>query len=134
MHGVYKPGNVKLTPVILKNSQDYVQKKYNTGHNPIDFVFHGGSGSTVEEIREAIGYGVIKMNIDTDMQYAFTEGIRDYMVNKVDYLSKQIGNPDGNDIPNKKYYDPRKWLREGELTFKKRLEQAFEDLNNVNTL
>ncbi len=134
VHGVYKPGNVKLTPVILKNSQDYVQKKYNTGHNPIDFVFHGGSGSTVEEIREAIGYGVIKMNIDTDMQYAFTEGIRDYMVNKVDYLSKQIGNPDGNDIPNKKYYDPRKWLREGELTFKKRLEQAFEDLNNVNTL
>ena len=134
VHGVYKPGNVKLTPVILKNSQNYVQKKYNTGHNPIDFVFHGGSGSTVEEIREAIGYGVIKMNIDTDMQYAFTEGIRDYMVNKVDYLSKQIGNPDGNDIPNKKYYDPRKWLREGELTFKKRLEQAFEDLNNVNTL
>lgn len=134
VHGVYKPGNVKLTPVILKNSQDYVQKKYNTGHNPIDFVFHGGSGSTVEEIREAIGYGVIKMNIDTDMQYAFTEGIRDYMVNKVDYLSQQIGNPDGNDIPNKKYYDPRKWLREGELTFKKRLEQAFEDLNNVNTL
>ncbi|MDC1326935.1 class II fructose-bisphosphate aldolase [Ulvibacter sp.] len=134
VHGVYKPGNVKLTPEILKNSQDYVQKKYNTGHNPIDFVFHGGSGSTVEEIREAIGYGVIKMNIDTDMQYAFTEGIRDYMVNKVDYLSQQIGNPDGNDIPNKKYYDPRKWLREGELTFKKRLEQAFEDLNNVNTL
>ena len=134
VHGVYKPGNVKLTPVILKNSQNYVQKKYNTGHNPIDFVFHGGSGSTVEEIREAIGYGVIKMNIDTDMQYAFTEGIRDYMVNKVDYLSQQIGNPDGNDIPNKKYYDPRKWLREGELTFKKRLEQAFEDLNNVNTL
>ena len=134
VHGVYKPGNVKLTPVILKNSQDYVQKKFNTGHNPIDFVFHGGSGSTLEEIREAIGYGVVKMNIDTDMQYAFTEGIRDYMVNNIDYLSTQIGNPDGNDIPNKKYYDPRKWLREGELTFKKRLEQAFEDLNNVNTL
>ncbi|MFT4847660.1 MAG: fructose-bisphosphate aldolase class II [Sediminicola sp.] len=134
VHGVYKPGNVKLTPVILKNSQDYVQKKYNTGHNPIDFVFHGGSGSTLEEIREAIGYGVVKMNIDTDMQYAFTEGIRDYMVKNVDYVSTQIGNPDGNDIPNKKYYDPRKWLREGELTFKKRLEQAFEDLNNVNTL
>jgi fructose-bisphosphate aldolase class II len=134
VHGVYKPGNVKLTPVILKNSQDYVQKKYNTGHNPIDFVFHGGSGSTLEEIREAIGYGVVKMNIDTDMQYAFTEGIRDYMVKNVDYLSTQIGNPDGSDIPNKKYYDPRKWLREGELTFKKRLEQAFEDLNNVNTL
>jgi fructose-bisphosphate aldolase class II len=134
VHGVYKPGNVKLTPVILKNSQDYVQKKFNTGHNPIDFVFHGGSGSTIEEIREAIGYGVIKMNIDTDMQFAFTEGVRDYIVKNIDYLHAQIGNPDGDDIPNKKYYDPRKWLREGELTFKKRLEKAFEDLNNVNTL
>jgi fructose-bisphosphate aldolase class II len=134
VHGVYKPGNVKLTPVILKNSQDFVQKKFNTGHNPIDFVFHGGSGSTLEEIREAIGYGVIKMNIDTDMQFAFTEGVRDYIVKNIDYLHAQIGNPDGDDIPNKKYYDPRKWLREGELTFKKRLEKAFEDLNNVNTL
>ena len=134
VHGVYKPGNVKLTPVILKNSQDYVQKKFNTGDNPIDFVFHGGSGSTLEEIREAIGYGVIKMNIDTDLQFAFNEGIRDYMVNHIDYLRTQIGNPEGADVPNKKYYDPRKWLREGELTFKKRLIQAFEDLNNVNTL
>lgn len=134
VHGVYKPGNVKLTPVILKNSQDYVQKKFKTGHNPIDFVFHGGSGSTLEEIREAIGYGVIKMNIDTDLQFAFNEGIRDYMVNNIDYLKTQIGNPEGGDVPNKKYYDPRKWLREGELTFKKRLIQAFEDLNNVNTL
>ena len=103
VHGVYKPGNVKLTPVILKNSQDYVQKKFNTGHNPIDFVFHGGSGSTLEEIREAIGYGVIKMNIDTDMQFAFTEGVRDYIVKNIDYLHAQIGNPDGDDIPNKKY-------------------------------
>tara|TARA_R110000850_G_scaffold203228_1_gene329461 strand:+ start:70732 stop:71802 length:1071 start_codon:yes stop_codon:yes gene_type:complete len=134
VHGVYKPGNVKLTPVILKNSQEYVQKKFNTGHNPIDFVFHGGSGSSVEEIREAIGYGVIKMNIDTDLQFAFTEGVRDYMVENIDYLKTQIGNPDGEDIPNKKYYDPRKWLREGETTFKKRLEQAFKDLNNINTL
>jgi fructose-bisphosphate aldolase class II len=134
VHGVYKPGNVKLTPVILKNSQDYVQKKFKTGHNPIDFVFHGGSGSTLEEIREAIGYGVIKMNIDTDLQFAFNEGIRDYMVNNIAYLRTQIGNPEGADVPNKKYYDPRKWLREGELTFKKRLIQAFEDLNNVNTL
>lgn len=134
VHGVYKPGNVKLRPIILKNSQDYVQKKFNTGHNPIDFVFHGGSGSSLEEIREAIGYGVIKMNIDTDMQFAFTEGVRDYMVNNLEYLKTQIGNPEGDDIPNKKYYDPRKWLREGELTFKKRLEQAFKDLNNVNTL
>ena len=134
VHGVYKPGNVQLTPVILKNSQEYVQNKYGTGYNPIDFVFHGGSGSTVEEIREAIGYGVVKMNIDTDLQFAFNEGIRDYMTGNIGYLKTQIGNPDGDDIPNKKYYDPRKWLREGELTFKKRLIQAFEDLNNVNTL
>ncbi|QNJ96908.1 class II fructose-bisphosphate aldolase [Constantimarinum furrinae] len=134
VHGVYKPGNVQLTPVILKNSQEYVQKKFNTDHNPIDFVFHGGSGSTVEEIREAIGYGVVKMNIDTDLQFAFTEGIRDYMTKNIEYLRTQIGNPDGSDLPNKKHYDPRKWLREGEMTFKKRLEQAFEDLNNVNTL
>ncbi|QQX76999.1 MULTISPECIES: class II fructose-bisphosphate aldolase [Aequorivita] len=134
VHGVYKPGNVKLTPVILKNSQEYVQKKFNTGHNPIDFVFHGGSGSTLEEIREAISYGVIKMNIDTDMQFAFTEGVRNYMVNNLEYLKTQIGNPEGDDLPNKKYYDPRKWLREGEITFRKRLEKAFEDLNNVNTL
>lgn len=134
VHGVYKPGNVKLTPVILKNSQDYVQKKYNTDHNPIDFVFHGGSGSTLEEIREAIGYGVVKMNIDTDLQFAFCDGIRDYMTGNIDYLRTQIGNPDGEDIPNKKYYDPRKWLREGELTFKARLISAFEDLNNVDTL
>lgn len=134
VHGVYKPGNVKLTPKILKNSQEFVQNKFNTGVNPVDFVFHGGSGSTLEEIREAIGYGVIKMNIDTDLQFAFTEGVRDYVVDKIDYLRTQIGNPEGSDKPNKKYYDPRKWLREGELTFVKRLEQAFEDLNNVNTL
>lgn len=134
VHGVYKPGNVKLTPKILKNSQEFVQQKFNTGHNPVDFVFHGGSGSTLEEIREAIGYGVIKMNIDTDLQFAFTEGVRDYMTSKIDYLRTQIGNPEGPDVPNKKHYDPRKWMREGELTFIKRLEQAFEDLNNVNTL
>ncbi|MBN8565707.1 MAG: class II fructose-bisphosphate aldolase [Flavobacteriales bacterium] len=134
VHGVYKPGNVKLTPIILKNSQDYVQSKFNTGHNPIDFVFHGGSGSTLEEIREAISYGVVKMNIDTDLQFAFTEGIRDYMTGKIDYLRTQIGSPDGADSPNKKHYDPRKWIREGEVTFNKRLEQAFADLNNVNTL
>jgi fructose-bisphosphate aldolase class II len=134
VHGVYKPGNVKLTPVILKNSQEYVQKKFNTGNNPVDFVFHGGSGSTLEEIREAISYGVIKMNIDTDLQFAYTEGTRDYITGKIDYLKTQIGNPEGEDIPNKKYYDPRKWLRESELTFIKRLEQAFADLNNVNTL
>ncbi len=134
VHGVYKPGNVKLTPKILKNSQEYVQQKFETGHNPIDFVFHGGSGSTLEEIREAIGYGVVKMNIDTDLQFAFTEGIRDYMNDNIDFLRTQIGNPDGDDIPNKKYYDPRRWLREGEITFKNRLVKAFEDLNNINTL
>jgi fructose-bisphosphate aldolase class II len=134
VHGVYKPGNVKLTPKILKNSQDYVQEKFNTGNNPVDFVFHGGSGSTLEEIREAIGYGVVKMNLDTDLQFAYTEGIRDYVVNNIDYLKTQIGNPEGADQPNKKYYDPRKWVREGEMTFNARLEQAFADLNNVNTL
>ena len=134
VHGVYKPGNVKLTPKILKNSQAHISEKYNVPHNTIDFVFHGGSGSTLDEIREAIGYGVIKMNIDTDLQFAFTEGIRDYMNENIDYLKTQIGNPDGADHPNKKYYDPRKWLRIGEGTLKKRLKEAFEDLNNVNTL
>ena len=134
VHGVYKPGNVKLTPKILKNSQEFISQKYNVPHNTIDFVFHGGSGSTLEEIREAIDYGVIKMNIDTDLQFAFTEGVRDYMAAKKDYLATQIGNPEGDDVPNKKHYDPRKWLREGEETFKTRLKKAFEDLNNVNTL
>ncbi|MGB5645482.1 class II fructose-bisphosphate aldolase [Muriicola sp.] len=134
VHGVYKPGNVKLTPKILKNSQEHITKKYGVEHNHIDFVFHGGSGSTVEEIREAIGYGVIKMNIDTDLQYAFMEGIRDYIQGKGAYLQAQIGNPEGDDQPNKKYYDPRVWLREGEKTFITRLKKAFEDLNNVNTL
>ncbi|MES2485437.1 MAG: class II fructose-bisphosphate aldolase, partial [Bacteroidota bacterium] len=134
VHGVYKPGNVKLTPTILRDSQAYVEEKYKTGKNPVDFVFHGGSGSTLEEIREAISYGVIKMNIDTDLQFAFTEGIRDYMVSKIDYLKTQIGSPDGPESPNKKHYDPRKWVREGEVTFNTRLEQAFKDLNNVNTL
>ena len=134
VHGVYKPGNVKLTPKILKNSQEFISEKYGVAANTVDFVFHGGSGSTVEEIREAIGYGVIKMNIDTDLQFAFTEGIRDYMNDKVDFLKTQIGNPEGADQPNKKHYDPRKWLRLGEGTFKQRLIQAFEDLNNINTL
>ena len=134
VHGVYKPGNVKLTPKILKNSQEYISKKYGVEHNHIDFVFHGGSGSTLEEIREAIGYGVIKMNIDTDLQYAFMSGVRDYVQGKKDYLQGQIGNPDGADQPNKKFYDPRVWLREGEKAFSERLKQAFEDLNNVNTL
>ena len=134
VHGVYKPGNVKLTPKILKKSQEFVSEKFGVKYNNIDFVFHGGSGSTVAEIAEAIGYGVIKMNIDTDMQYAFMSGVRDYVKNKSDYLQQQIGNPEGDDMPNKKFYDPRVWLREGEKSFIDRLKQAFVDLNNVNTL
>jgi len=134
VHGVYKPGNVKLTPKILKNSQDYISKKFNVSENTVNFVFHGGSGSTVEEIREAISYGAVKMNIDTDMQYAFMSGVRDYFSSNAEYLKNQIGNPDGDDIPNKKFYDPRVWLRKGEEYFVSRLKQAFEDLNNVNTL
>ena len=134
VHGVYKPGNVKLTPKILKNSQDYISKKFNLAENTVNFVFHGGSGSTVEEIREAISYGAVKMNIDTDMQYAFMSGVRDYFSSNAEYLKNQIGNPDGDDIPNKKFYDPRVWLRKGEEYFVTRLEKAFKDLNNVNTL
>jgi fructose-bisphosphate aldolase class II len=134
VHGVYKPGNVKLTPKILKNSQDYISKKFNVAENTVNFVFHGGSGSTVEEIREAISYGAVKMNIDTDMQYAFMSGVRDYFSSNAEYLKNQIGNPDGDDIPNKKFYDPRVWLRKGEEYFVTRLEKAFKDLNNVNTL
>lgn len=134
VHGVYKPGNVVLTPKILDNSQKYVQEKFGTAAKPVNFVFHGGSGSTLEEIREAIDYGVIKMNIDTDLQFAYTEGVRDYMVNNIDYLRAQIGNPEGEEKPNKKFYDPRVWVRKGEDTFSTRLVKAFEDLNNVNTL
>ncbi|UOE41158.1 class II fructose-bisphosphate aldolase [Chryseobacterium suipulveris] len=134
VHGVYKPGNVKLTPKILDNSQKFVEQKFGLAAKPINFVFHGGSGSSLEEIREAIDYGVIKMNIDTDLQFAYTEGIRDYMSEKSAYLQSQIGNPEGDDKPNKKYYDPRVWVRKGEETFGKRLVQAFEDLNNINTL
>lgn len=134
VHGVYRPGNVVLSPKILRDSQTYVQEKFNTEKNTINFVFHGGSGSSLEDIREAISYGVIKMNLDTDMQYAFNEGVRDYMEKYKEYLNSQIGNPEGDDLPNKKYYDPRKWLREGEIAFVKRLTKSFEDLNNVNTL
>ncbi len=134
VHGVYKPGNVELRPIILKNSQDFVQQKFGTGPNPINFVFHGGSGSSQEEIREAIGYGAIKMNIDTDMQWAFWEGVRNYYEGKRDYMQTQIGNPDGDDKPNKKTYDPRQWLRAGEQSFIDRLKQAFEDLNCINRL
>ncbi len=133
VHGVYKPGNVELRPIILKNSQDYLREKFNIEEpNPINFVFHGGSGSSREEIREAIEYGAVKMNIDTDQQWAFWDGVRNYYQSKEHYLQAQIGNPDGDDIPNKKNYDPRKWLRAAEQSFNVRLKQAFEDLNCVN--
>ncbi len=133
VHGVYKPGNVKLEPKILHNSQQHLREKHNIeAELPIDFVFHGGSGSSQAEIREAIGYGAVKMNIDTDLQWALWEGIKDYYVKNEAYLQGQIGNPNGPDSPNKKYYDPRVWLREGEKTFVTRLKHAFEDLNAAN--
>jgi fructose-bisphosphate aldolase class II len=134
VHGVYKPGNVKLTPKILDNSQKYIKEKFNTADKPVNFVFHGGSGSSVEEIREAISYGVIKMNIDTDTQWAFWDGIRTYYEEFKGYLQGQIGNPDGEDLPNKKKYDPRVWLRKAEQSMIARTQEAFEDLNNVNTI
>jgi len=132
VHGVYKPGNVSLKPIILNNSQKYIQEKFSTGPQPVNFVFHGGSGSSKEEIREAISYGAIKMNIDTDMQWAFWDGVRNYYEEKKGYLQTQIGNPDGDDKPNKKNYDPRVWLRKGEQSFIERLKQAFDDLNCIN--
>jgi fructose-bisphosphate aldolase class II len=131
VHGVYKSGNVVLTPKILDNSQKYIQDKYNTDEKPVNFVFHGGSGSALEEIREAISYGAIKMNIDTDTQWAYWEGVKEYVDTNSDYLQSQIGNPDGDDKPNKGYYDPRKWLRAGEVSMVNRLKRAFEDLNCV---
>jgi len=134
VHGVYKPGNVELKPIILKNSQDYIQMKYNTGPNPVNFVFHGGSGSEKHLIKEAIKYGAIKMNIDTDMQWAFWSGVKAYAEKNHDYLQGQIGNPEGEDRPNKKYYDPRVWLRKGEEAFIARLKEAFDDLDAANRL
>jgi len=132
VHGVYSPGNVQLRPEILKNSQDFIQSELKTGPKPVYFVFHGGSGSAQSQIREAISYGAIKMNIDTDLQWAFWEGIQQYYVKNEGYLQTQLGNPEGADKPNKKYYDPRVWLRKGEEAFIKRLEVAFEDLNCIN--
>jgi fructose-bisphosphate aldolase class II len=123
-----------LRPEILRNSQAYIQEKFNTGEKPVDFVFHGGSGSSLAEIRKAISYGVVKMNIDTDLQWAFWDGVREYYVSNEAYLQGQIGNPEGEDKPNKKYYDPRAWLRNAELSFRSRLKEAFEDLNNIDTL
>ncbi len=132
VHGVYKPGNVELRPVILHNSQEYVMQKFGTGPFPVNFVFHGGSGSSPDEIREAIEYGAVKMNIDTDTQWAFWDGVRRYVAQYADYLQGQIGNPEGDDVPNKKYYDPRKWLRKAEESFVARLTKAFEDLNCID--
>ncbi len=132
VHGVYKPGNVKLEPIILHNSQVYIQKKFSTGPNPVNFVFHGGSGSEPEKIREAISYGVVKMNIDTDTQWACWDGILHYYKKNEGYLQGQIGNPEGEDKPNKKFYDPRAWLREGEKSMVERLKIAFTDLNCLN--
>ena len=132
VHGVYKPGNVHLTPKILDNSQKYIEEKFGTGEKPCNFVFHGGSGSELADIREAIGYGTIKMNIDTDTQWAFWDGVRGYVAEHHDYLQGQIGNPEGDDKPNKGHYDPRKWLRKGEESMVARLEQAFDDLNCIN--
>ncbi len=134
VHGVYKPGNVQLRPKILLNSQNYVQGKFGTADKPVNFVFHGGSGSTLEEIREAVSYGVVKMNIDTDLQWAFWDGVRQYYQEYEGYLQGQIGNPEGEDSPNKKYYDPRVWLRHGETSFVNRLKAAFEALNSINVL
>ena len=132
VHGVYKPGNVELRPVILNNSQEYIQKEFNTAAKPVYFVFHGGSGSPQHQIREAISYGAIKMNLDTDLQWAFWEGVLDNYKKHEAYLQGQLGNPEGDDKPNKKFYDPRVWLRKGEEAFIKRLEVAFEDLNCIN--
>jgi len=131
VHGVYKPGNVQLTPKILDNSQIYIQKEFKTAGKPVNFVFHGGSGSLPSEISEAIGYGVIKMNIDTDTQWATWEGTKNYYEKYKGYMQGQIGNPEGEDKPNKKYYDPRKWLRAGQETLVERVVQAFKDLNAV---
>jgi fructose-bisphosphate aldolase class II len=135
VHGVYKPGNVKLTPKILKNSQDFIRAKDGLSvDHPVSFVFHGGSGSTHEEIREAISYGVVKMNIDTDTQWAYWDGVRGFEAKNRGYLQGQIGNPEGEEKPNKKYYDPRVWLRKGEESLIARLQVAFEDLNAINSL
>ena len=134
VHGVYKPGNVELRPEILKHSQEYIQAKFGTANKPVNFVFHGGSGSSVAEITEAISYGVVKMNVDTDLQWAFWDGVRHYYREKSGYLQAQIGNPDDNDQPNKKHYDPRVWLRSAEDSFRLQLTQICKNLNNINSL
>ncbi len=132
VHGVYSPGNVELRPEILKNSQDFIRQQFNTEEKPVYFVFHGGSGSPKEQIHETLGYGVIKMNIDTDMQWAFWEGVLGFYKKNEAYLQGQLGNPEGPNKPNKKYYDPRVWIRKGQEHFVQRLEEAFTDLNCIN--
>lgn len=132
VHGVYKPGNVQLEPGILKKSQEYIKQKFNTQENPVDFVFHGGSGSSQEQITEAIRYGVIKMNVDTDLQWAFWDGVHKYYQQNSDSLQTQLGNSKDADAPNKKFYDPRVWLRKGEISLKERIKQAFRELNCEN--
>ncbi|GFG09810.1 fructose-bisphosphate aldolase, partial [Aspergillus udagawae] len=135
VHGVYKPGNVRLHPELLKKHQAYVKEKISSKKDkPVYFVFHGGSGSSKEEYKEAISYGVVKVNLDTDMQYAYMSGVRDYVLNKKDYLMSPVGNPDGADKPNKKYFDPRVWVREGEKTMSKRVQVALEDFNTAGQL
>ncbi len=132
VHGVYKPGNVVLTPKILYNSQKFIQEKFNTEENPMNFVFHGGSGSPPEKIEEAVSYGVVKFNIDTDTQWAIWKGIMDYYKKNEAYLQGQLGNPEGSDNPNKKYYDPRVWLRAGETCMVDRVKLAFKELNAID--
>lgn len=135
VHGVYKPGNVKLQPVLLQKHQAYVKEKIGAKEEkPVFLVFHGGSGSSVDDFREAISYGVVKVNLDTDLQWAYLAGIRDYVLNKKDYLMSQVGNPEGEDKPNKKYYDPRVWVREGEKTMSKRVAIALDDFNTAGQL
>jgi fructose-bisphosphate aldolase class II len=135
VHGVYKPGNVRLHPELLSKHQAYVKEKTGSSKDkPVFFVFHGGSGSSKAEYKEAIGYGVVKVNVDTDMQYAYLTGVRDYVLGKKDYLLSTVGNPDGEDKPNKKYFDPRVWIREGEKTMSKRVQEALEDFNTAGKL
>jgi len=135
VHGVYKPGNVKLRPELLQKHQAYVKEQEKSASDkPVFLVFHGGSGSSKQDFLDAISYGVVKVNLDTDLQYAYTEGIRDYMISKREYVNTQVGNPDGEDKPNKKYYDPRVWVREGEKTMTKRVVIALDDFNAAGKL
>ncbi|KAG0695823.1 hypothetical protein DFH29DRAFT_253804 [Suillus ampliporus] len=135
VHGVYKPGNVRLQPELLGKHQSYTSQKLGgKSEKPLYLVFHGGSGSTKEEIKTAVDHGVIKMNVDTDTQFAYLAGIRDFIFKRKDYLITQVGNPDGADKPNKKFYDPRVWVREGEKTLTARVKEACSDLGNVNRL